>query len=305
MLFRQMKYFMAVVDAKSFTEASYALEISQSAVSQQIKALEEDLGVPLLIRHHRHFSLTPAGDYFYRHGKELLQEIEAFKAETRRQGEDKELHLSIGYLNNYVGSELYETIAAFSADYPEVTIRIFNGTHESLYRELRTRRADLVLNDQRRAFSDLYENDILIKGTVYAEISLQNPRSQQEFLSLEDLKRFPCILVTAENQEASEAAYYTDTLGFADNFLFARTIEEARLLVAGNRGYLPLESFSPTPPSGTASRCLPLYRGGSPMMRHYCLFWHKDNSTYYVEEFARLLHQRIKEYQKGNPPKYT
>lgn len=35
------------------------------------------------------------------------------------------------------------------------------------------------------------------------------------------------------------------------------------------------------------------------MMRHYCLFWHKDNSTYYVEEFARLLHQRIAEYQKG------
>ena len=60
MLFRQMKYFMAVVDAKSFTEASYALEISQSAVSQQIKALEEDLGVPLLIRHHRRFALTPA-----------------------------------------------------------------------------------------------------------------------------------------------------------------------------------------------------------------------------------------------------
>ena len=77
MLFRQMEYFMAVVDAKSFTEASYALEISQSAVSQQIKALEEDLGVPLLIRHHRRFALTPAGDYFYRYGKELLQEIEA------------------------------------------------------------------------------------------------------------------------------------------------------------------------------------------------------------------------------------
>ena len=299
MLFRQMKYFMAVVDAKSFTEASYALEISQSAVSQQIKALEGDLGVPLLIRHHRHFALTPAGDYFYRHGKELLQEIEAFKDETRRQGEDKELHLSIGYLNNYVGSELYETIAAFSAYYPEVTIHIFNGTHESLYRELRTRKADLVLSDQRRAFSDVYENDILLKGTVYAEISCQNPRSQQEFLTLEDVKRFPCILVTAEDQEASEAAYYTDTLGFADNFLFARTIEEARLLVAGNRGYLPLESFSPTPPSGTASRCLPLYRSGSPMMRHYCLFWHKANSTYYVEEFARLLHQRIAEYQKG------
>ena len=76
MLFRQMKYFIAVVEAHSFTEASYALEISQSAVSQQIKALEDDLGVPLLVRQNRTFSLTPAGEYFYRHGKELLQEID-------------------------------------------------------------------------------------------------------------------------------------------------------------------------------------------------------------------------------------
>lgn len=272
MLFRQMKYFIAVVEAKSFTEASYALEISQSAVSQQIKVLEEDLGVPLLIRHNRRFALTPAGEYFYRHGKELIQELEDFKRETQRQGEDKELQLSIGYLNNYVGSELYETIASFSAYYPEVTIQIFNGTHESLYQELRTRKADLILSDQRRAFSDLYENDILTTGTVYAEISRQNPRSQQEFLALEDLKRFPCILVTAESHEQSEAAYYTDTLGFADNFIFARTIEEARLLVASNRGYLPLENLSPTPPSGTATCCLPLYQGSQPMMRHYCLF---------------------------------
>ena len=86
MLFRQMKYFIAVVEAKSFTEASYALEISQSAVSQQIKVLEEDLGVPLLIRHNRRFALTPAGEYFYRHGKELIQELEDFKRETQRQG---------------------------------------------------------------------------------------------------------------------------------------------------------------------------------------------------------------------------
>lgn len=66
-----------------------------------------------MIRHNRRFALTPAGEYFYRHGKELIQELEDFKRETQRQGEDKELQLSIGYLNNYVGSELYETIAPF------------------------------------------------------------------------------------------------------------------------------------------------------------------------------------------------
>lgn len=296
MLFRQMKYFIAVVEARSFTEASYALEISQSAVSQQIKALEEDLGVPLLVRKNRTFSLTPAGEYFYRHGKELLQEIEAFQKETRRLGEDQELQLRLGYLNNYCGSELYETIAAFSAQYPEVTIHIFNGTHEDLYEQLRNKKADMVLNDQRRAFSDTYVNDIVTTGVLFAEISRQNPLSQEDHLSLEALKRIPCILVASAEQEQAEGAYYADTLGFAENFLFARTLEDARLLVASNRGYLPLETFNTTAPSGTASVRLPLYKEGKPLLRHYCLFWRKTNSTYYVEEFASLLHSRIQSH---------
>lgn len=296
MLFRQMKYFIAVVEARSFTEAAYALEISQSAVSQQIKALEEDLGVPLLVRQNRTFSLTPAGEYFYRHGKELLQEIEAFQKETRRLGEDQELQLRLGYLNNYCGSELYETIAAFSAQYPEVTIHIFNGTHEDLYEQLRNKKADMVLNDQRRAFSDTYVNDIVTTGVLFAEISRQNPLSQEDHLSLEALKRIPCILVASAEQEQAEGAYYADTLGFAENFLFARTLEDARLLVASNRGYLPLETFNTTAPSGTASVRLPLYKEGKPLLRHYCLFWRKTNSTYYVEEFASLLHSRIQSH---------
>lgn len=296
MLFRQMKYFIAVVEARSFTEASYALEISQSAVSQQIKALEEDLGVPLLVRKNRTFSLTPAGEYFYRHGKELLQEIEAFQKETRRLGEDQELQLRLGYLNNYCGSELYETIAAFSAQYPEVTIHIFNGTHEDLYEQLRNKKADMVLNDQRRAFSDTYVNDIVTTGVLFAEISRQNPLSQEDHLSLEALKRIPCILVASAEQEQAEGTYYADTLGFAENFLFARTLEDARLLVASNRGYLPLETFNTTAPSGTASVRLPLYKEGKPLLRHYCLFWRKTNSTYYVEEFASLLHSRIQSH---------
>ncbi|MEE3395713.1 MAG: LysR family transcriptional regulator [Succiniclasticum sp.] len=293
MLFRQMKYFITVVEARSFTEASYTLQISQSAVSQQIKALEEELGVSLLVRQNRTFSLTPAGEYFYRHGKELLQEIDAFQKETRRLGEDRELQLRLGYLNNYCGSELYGTVAAFSAQYPEVTIHIFNGTHEELYRQLRDKKADMVLNDQRRAFSDTYENDVLTTGTLYAEISLQNPLSRQEHLSLEDLKRIPCILVAPAEQEQAEGAYYAGTLGFAENFLFARTLEDARLLVASNRGYLPVETFNATVPAGAASVRLPLYKGGKPLLRHYCLFWRKDNSAYYVEEFASLLHERI------------
>ena len=95
MLLKQMKYFITVVDLHSFTEAAEQCFISQSAISQQIKALEKELGVRLFERSKRQFSLTTAGEYFYRHGKVLLDEIEDFKEETIRRGEDQELNSTI------------------------------------------------------------------------------------------------------------------------------------------------------------------------------------------------------------------
>ena len=88
MLLKQMKYFITVVDCHSFTEAAEQCYISQSAISQQIKSLEKELGIRLFEGNKRQFSLTPAGEYFYRHGKVILDEIEDFKEETIRRGED-------------------------------------------------------------------------------------------------------------------------------------------------------------------------------------------------------------------------
>ena len=61
MLLKQMKYFISVVECNSFTEAAEQCYISQSAISQQIKALEQELGVDLIKRNNRQFTLTPAG----------------------------------------------------------------------------------------------------------------------------------------------------------------------------------------------------------------------------------------------------
>lgn len=87
MLLKQMKYFISVVECNSFTEAAEQCYISQSAISQQIKALEQELGVDLIKRNNRQFTLTPAGEYFYRHGVELVSEIDNLKRETVRRAD--------------------------------------------------------------------------------------------------------------------------------------------------------------------------------------------------------------------------
>ena len=75
-MFRQIKYFQAVVRYHSFSEAAEACHISQSAISQQIQALERELGFLLLERKNRSFELTPAGEFFYRKSLVLLADYE-------------------------------------------------------------------------------------------------------------------------------------------------------------------------------------------------------------------------------------
>ena len=295
MLFRQMKYFISVVECNSFTEAAEQCYISQSAISQQIRSLEKELGVELIHRENRRFTLTPAGEYFYEQSKGILNEVEDIRRETFRIGKDKEMELKIGYLRCYSGQELHQAVAEFSRLYPEVSIHIVNGTHEELYDLLRFGGADLVLTDQRRAFSDKYANFQLLKCGCYAELSVRSPFAEQESVTMEELKRQACILISSREQQNIEEDYYKNTLGFGGRFLFAENMEEGRLMVAGNRGFLPVERVGTLPPCGTGVKRLPVMEQGQQLKRNYCLFWVKENASYYIEEFAEILRKLLKE----------
>ena len=295
MLFRQMKYFISVVGCSSFTEAAEQCYISQSAISQQIRSLAKELGVELIHRENRRFTLTPAGEYFYEQSKGILNEVEDIRRETFRIGKDKEMELKIGYLRCYSGQELHQAVAEFSRLYPEVSIHIVNGTHEELYDLLRFGGADLVLTDQRRAFSDKYANFQLLKCGCYAELSVRSPLAEQESVTMEELKRQACILISSREQQNIEEDYYKNTLGFGGRFLFAENLEEGRLMVAGNRGFLPVERVGTLPPCGTGVKRLPVMEQGQQLKRNYCLFWVKENASYYIEEFAEILRKLLKE----------
>ena len=81
MLFKQMQYFISIVKNNSFTEAAEENYISQSAISQAIKSLEDELGVELLKRSNRSFTLTSAGEYFY---KQSLIMVDQFKKKLQK-----------------------------------------------------------------------------------------------------------------------------------------------------------------------------------------------------------------------------
>lgn len=288
-MLKQLKYFQSVVRLNSFSEAAEENFISQSAISQQIQALERELGFQLLERKNRTFTLTPAGEYFYQKSLILTADYERMCSEAAKIAKGDQASLKIGYLRCYTGSEFHHALELFSEKHPDVSVSILYGNHEELYTMLRTEEADLVLSDQRRAFSDEYVNLLLTTCESYVEISARSPLAQLAKITPKELKNVPCILVTSAAQRETEQEYYRTIIGFQGEFLYAENMEEARLMVIGRKGFLPVEGSAVSPAMGTSIVRLPLVRGKDPIMRNYCAFWKKDNSGYYVEEFAELL----------------
>lgn len=292
-MIKQIKYFQAVVRCKSFTEAAEECFISQSAISQQVQALEHELGVKLLNRQNRKFSLTPAGEHFYRKSLVLIADFERICHETARIANKDRAELRIGYLKCYGGQEFRLTVAEFSEKYPDVSVQIINGNHEDLYAALRDGGVDLILSDQRRAFSDEYINHILMTSECYIEIAARNPIAALEYVETEDLKNIPCILVASPEQQETERIYYREVVGIQGDFLFAENLEEARLLVIGGKGFMPIEGGEREPGAAAAFGRVLLTRRGNPIKRTYCAFWKVDNSGYYIEDFADMLESKF------------
>ena len=291
-MLQRIKYFVAVAENNSFTEAAERCYISQSAISQQISALEAELQVKLYKRNGRKFTLTPAGEYLYKRGKKILAEIDEIKKEVSRIGSDDELNLSIGYLASYDGAELPQAIAEFSGLYPEVAISVQNGTHEDLYDFLRNEKSLIVINDQRRAFSDEYENFVLKQSPAFIEISPSHPLAALDEVTTADLENYPCILIAGENQEFAERDFYEKTLGIGKIFDFAKSLDEARLMTLSGRGYMLVEKSNATGSSPLVVKEVKR-ADKSPIVRTYCAFWKKSKTNYYIEEFAAILRKKF------------
>ncbi|AMP04573.1 LysR family transcriptional regulator [Collimonas pratensis] len=115
---RQLKYFVEIVDAGSYTRAAEHLFIAQSALSRQMKELETDMQVSLLQRDSRHIELTEAGQLFYERSKRILEDIEnaivqAHQVGKGEQGRIRVLHSSSVTLSAAMGDIFSRLLTQF------------------------------------------------------------------------------------------------------------------------------------------------------------------------------------------------
>src|SRR5437660_7495761 len=119
---RLVEYFIALAEELHFGRAAERLHIAQPSLSQQIRRLEDQLGVTLLERTSRHVSLTPAGEALLREGRKMLTQARRAIQATRVAGAER---LTVGFYGSAASAALPEVLAAFSRRHPhvEVTVR--------------------------------------------------------------------------------------------------------------------------------------------------------------------------------------
>ena len=291
-MLNQIRYFQAIVETGSFTEAAEQCYISQSAISQQIQSLERELGIKLINRQKRSITITPAGEYFYKKSKQLVHNLEKICQETVDIANQEKPRLRIGCLRGLNSNNVTSAIESYISRNSEVSVDVIYGNHDELYDYLRFGGLDVVINDQRRAFSNEYHNEILFTTGFYIEMSSRNPLSSQQTVDIKELEDTPFIIVAPKSQRDNESKYYSTIVGFNGDYIFADDMEQARMKVTMGKGVLPVEGDSVHLSEWSSFARIPLCRNGELISKNYCAFWKKENKNKEIDAFVDILESR-------------
>lgn len=133
MNFSQLQSLVALVETGSFTEAAYAINLTQSAVSHALSALESELGVRLLERNHKGvMALTDIGQKIIPHVRALLASASAIEQEAQATHGEVSGKLRLGSMESIVSPSLLASVlTCFQASYPDMEVVLFEGAmHE-------------------------------------------------------------------------------------------------------------------------------------------------------------------------------
>ena len=237
----QLTYFITAAETLSFTEAGKRHFISQTAITQHIQSLEEQLGVQLFVREKRRVHLTPAGEIFYKEAKAILERTTIAVNRTRNAADGISGSIRICYVKGQEFSLIAPIIRRFYLKNPSVVYSLYRKAHLDLLQDLDHDRLDL-------AFNIIYSNTDMngfsykkIKSDrLYAVLPPGHPYSQLTSIRRYDLRNEPFFL-SKHYDDPSAKAYghmlpdkYAES-GFIPK-IFGRSSDAETLLILVSAG---------------------------------------------------------------------
>jgi DNA-binding transcriptional LysR family regulator len=299
---RHLRYFVAVAEEKSFTRAAERLHMQQPPLSQQLKALESQLGTRLLERLPRGVELTAAGVAFLDDARAVLDSVGAAAARATRVGAGIEGHLTIGLASSASTHEVVPSlIATFRDQYPTVFLKFIEGNAATLTEAVVSRDADVALlrapvdHPPEVRFQRLLEEPMLAAIATAHPLARKASTRKPPYLTLQELAANPLILTRrpgapgmyADLLAACDDAGLTPTIAaevgnMLTNLLMVAAGVGVSVVPASMRGIQPsLVTYLPL--RGAAKLCAPL-----------TVVYRKSESNPVVGRFIALGRERAK-----------
>lgn len=190
---RQLRYFVKTAETLNFSDAAKALNVAQSTLSQQIRQLEDELGVRLFERTTHSICLTEAGEAMLPAASRTIHDAEqcADRIRDLRLLRDGILRIGVTYSFSPI---LTEVLLGFMNEYPGIKLAVCYKPMAELMELLAKREVDFVL-----AFKPTHpvadvESHILFQNSLAAVVGHNHPLASKKSVTLEDLERYELAL---------------------------------------------------------------------------------------------------------------
>jgi len=207
---KQLRYFLAVAEEKSFSRAAERLHISQPPLSQQIMKLESELGVRLFTRTTRSFELTVAGRALMVEAADLLGRMR-MTIDTIRQIDRGEVgRLRVGIVGSAMWGPIPGLLERFQTDFPRVTWTIHELGPNDQWEALRSKQIDVGFWREPRIEADVLKaanlrQELCFKEQFCVAVNARHPLAGRDSISLLDIAGEP--MLTLHLDQSAEPRY--------------------------------------------------------------------------------------------------
>lgn len=200
------RIFCAVVEHGSLSSAARALFITQPAVSQSMRALEDDLGTVLLDRNPRGVTLTPDGELLYGYARQAIGLLNVAQKQLRDMKTQLSHELRIGASDTLCRAFLLGALERFHEEYPDVRLSVKNRTSRESINLLLAGEVDIAYVNLPTQYSGievvpvLAVHDVFIAGSRFAHL-------RGKILSIKEVAALPLVML----EKASASRLYVDS----------------------------------------------------------------------------------------------
>ncbi|WP_284294591.1 LysR family transcriptional regulator [Luteimicrobium album] len=219
---RALEYFVAVAEERSFTRAAFRMYVSQPSISQQMRALEGELGEPLFERGSAGVRLTRGGEALLPYARECLAVVAAARTEFFRRSALLQGELRLGTVSGVEETAVPDLLALFHERFPEVRVELVGGTTLPLLASVERGGLDAaVVARPADPLPAALGSHPLLDDEIVAIVSELSHLSALLELPLSELARHPLITYGSDSRLRPLIAEAFEAAGCAPNVSYA------------------------------------------------------------------------------------